>query len=81
MPVHFMALGVIVAVTAHIRLVAARGNQAATAHVVFATNTNTINTTNTINLFIGLFFLFLFFFLFFLFFFGHVFFCFFFFFI
>jgi hypothetical protein len=68
MPVHFMALGVIVAVTAHIRLVAARGNQAATAHVVFATN-----TINTINLFIGLFLFFLFIF-FFLLFFGHVFF-------
>ena len=35
-PVHFMALSVVVTVTAHIRLVATRGNQAASSHVVFA---------------------------------------------
>jgi hypothetical protein len=37
-PVHFVRLGVVVAVAAHIRLVAARGHYKASAHVVLATN-------------------------------------------
>jgi hypothetical protein len=36
MPVHLVRLGVVVAVAAHIRLVAARGHQKASAHVVLA---------------------------------------------
>jgi hypothetical protein len=35
-PVHFVRLGVVVAVAAHIRLVTARGHQKASAHVVLA---------------------------------------------
>jgi hypothetical protein len=38
MPVHLVRFGVVVAVAAHVRLVAARGNQKASAHVVLATN-------------------------------------------
>jgi hypothetical protein len=36
MPVNFMTLGIVVAVAAHICLVATRGDQAASAHVVLA---------------------------------------------
>jgi hypothetical protein len=36
--VHLVRLGVVVAVAAHVHLVAARGNKAASAHVVLAPN-------------------------------------------
>jgi hypothetical protein len=38
MPVNFMTLGIVVAMTTHIRIVTTRGDQAASAHVVLATN-------------------------------------------
>jgi hypothetical protein len=37
-PVHFMCLGVVVTMTAHILFVATRRNQAASAHIVLTTN-------------------------------------------
>ena len=37
-PVHFMGLGVVVTMTAHILFVATRCNQAASAHIVLATH-------------------------------------------
>jgi hypothetical protein len=60
-PVHLVRLGVVVAVAAHVRLVAARGNQKASAHVVLAPN-------HFFFLFLFFFFLFFFFFFFFFFF-------------